>query len=454
MSQEPLLDLLIAGGMVIDPSQNLSAVADVHIREGKVVRVVPLTQPPPDRPPARRILDAQGLVVAPGFIDLHVHLREPGEEHKETIATGTRAAAAGGFTTVCCMPNTHPPLDRPEVVEAVLLRARAEGVVRVLPVAALTEGRAGKALAPLGELADAGAVAFSDDGDPVADDFLMWKALEYAAQLGRPVFSHAELPRLSAGGAMHRGAVSTRLGLPGIPAAAEAAGIARDLLLAEEAGAPLHLLHVSTAAGVELIRWAKARGVPVTAEVTPHHLTLTDRLVAGEGWLPPYDPRTKMNPPLRSEADRRACLAGLKDGTLDAVATDHAPHAWEDKAREYEQAAFGIVGLETALGVLLTLVHEGDLDLVDLVAALTLKPARILGALDPEGPSSPLVPPLLGTLQPGAPADLVLFDPQEAWEVDPERFHSRGANTPWVGQTLRGRVRYTLVAGEVVHREE
>jgi dihydroorotase len=428
---------------VIDPASGLDAVADVLVRDGVVAEV---GQGEDGRgisaPAGARVVDAAGLVVTPGLVDLHTHLREPGFEEKETIRSGTMAAAAGGFTTVCCMPNTEPALDTAAAVQFVLRTARATGAVRVYPIGAVTQGRKGKALAEMAELAEAGAVAFSDDGDCVADGALMRHALEYSLIVRRPVVQHAEDKALSHGGAMNEGPVAARLGLPGWPRQAEEVVVARDLQLAELSGAHLHVAHASTAGSVDLIRQARARGVHVTAEVTPHHLTLTDDLVAGHWWsataaLPPYDARTKVNPPLRTAADGAALLAGLRDGTVDCVATDHAPHATADKQCEYQVAAFGISNLETALASVLSLVHARQLDLAEAVATMTCRPAAVFRLPG-------------GTLAPGAPADVTVFDPDREWNVDPQQLFSKGKNTPLAGHFLRGQVQYTVVGGEVV----
>jgi len=441
--------LAIRGGRVLDPGQGLDTVGDVLIRDGRIAAVGQGVAVE-----AERAIDASGLIVCPGFVDLHCHLREPGFEHKETIATGTLAAARGGFTTVCCMPNTEPPVDSAAVVEFILRTAGSQGHVRVLPIGCVSRGRAGKELAEMGDLADAGAVAFSDDGSPVADAALLRRALEYSTTFGLPLVEHCEEPSLSRDGVMHEGWVATRLGLRGIPAAAEEAAVARAIALADLTGAHLHVAHVSTAGGVDLVRRAKERGSPVTAEVTPHHLALThEAVMAGAGESPgglAYDTNAKVNPPLRTPADAEACLRGLLDGTIDAIATDHAPHAIEDKLCEFDHAAFGVSGLETALGLCLTLVHEGRLDLPTLVYKLTAGPVRAFGLerVAP-GPSAPLRAGL-GSLAVGAPGDVVVFDPQAEWTVEPERFASKGKNTPLAGRRLRGRVVATVYEGKVV----
>jgi len=430
----------IRGGRVVDPANCLDAIADVLIADDRIAKVAPNAGRD-----ASESIDATGLVVCPGFVDIHTHLREPGFEHKETIATGTLAAARGGFTTVCAMPNTEPPIDSAGMIEFVLRTAQAKGAVRVLPIACVTRGRTGRELADLAELAQAGAVAFSDDGAPVADPHLMRRGLEYAGMLGLPVIDHCEDASLAAGGVMHEGWVSTRLGLRGIPAAAEETMVARDIALAEATGSQVHIAHVSTAGAVEIIRQAKARGVPVTAEVTPHHLTLTHEAIIGPGETPgglAYDTNAKVNPPLRTPTDAAACIEGLRDGSIDCVATDHAPHAIQDKLCEFDAAAFGISGLETAFGLAMSLVQDGALELPALVEKLTIGPVRALG-LDRriEG---------LGTLSLGAPGDVALIDPKAEWVVEPETFASKGKNTPLGERTLRGRVIATVYDGRLV----
>ena len=438
-----LAPLLIKGGRVIDPASGLDGTADVLIRDGLIAEVGSGAGGRGiSAPEGTRVVDAGGLVVTPGFVDLHTHLREPGFEEKETIESGTRAAAAGGFTTLCCMPNTEPALDTAAALQFVLRSARATGIVRVYPIGAVTRGRKGQQLAEMAELTAAGAVAFSDDGDCVADGAMMRHALEYSLIVRRPIVQHAEDRSLSHGGAMNEGPVAARLGLPGWPRQAEEVIVARDLQLAEMTGAHLHVAHASTAGTVDLIRQARARGVHVTAEATPHHLTLTDDLVGGHWWsvtasLPPYDARTKVNPPLRTGADAGALLDGLKDGTVDCVATDHAPHATADKQCEFQLAAFGIANLETALGSVLSLVHEGKLALPEAVATMTSRPAAVFRLPG-------------GRLAPGAPADVTVFDPDREWNVDPQQLFSKGKNTPLAGHFLRGQVLYTVVGGDVV----
>jgi dihydroorotase len=431
----------IRGGRVIDPATNFDGVADVLIDGGRIAAVGPNIAAS-----AAREIDAHGLIVAPGFVDVHTHLRDPGLEYKEDIASGTRAAARGGFTTVCAMPNTEPAMDTRSVVEYVLREAAARASVRVLPIGAVSKGRAGQELAELGDLAAAGCIAFSDDGAPVWDATLMRRALEYASIFGLPIIDHCEDRSLAKDAVMHEGWVSTRLGLRGAPAASEEAAVTRDIALAETTGARVHIAHLSTRAAVDAVRRAKARGVRVTAEVTPHHLTLTDEIVAfgalgGEDLT--YDTSAKVNPPLRSQDDVDACVAGLADGTIDCIATDHAPHAAIEKLCEFDDAAFGISGLETAFGLCIRLVQAGSIDLPSLIERMTLGPVRALG-LDRHVPG-------IGTLAVGAPADVVLIDPAAEWVVEPERFASKGKNTPLGGVTLIGAVVATIAGGRIVY---
>ena len=426
--------LRLAGGRITDPSQNLDRVADLLIEDGRVVGVA--AEGSGD---GERTIDVRGWVVAPGFVDLHCHLREPGQEDKETIATGTRAAAAGGFTTVCCMPNTNPTLDTASDIEWVLSAAGRSAAVRVYPIGTITKGQAGAELSEMADMAEAGAVAFSDDGQPVTSNRLMRNALAYSRVAERPIVDHCEDADLLDGGVMHEGRAASVLGLRGASAESEEVAVARDLALARSTAGRLHLAHLSTAAAVDLVRQAKARGVRVTAEVTPHHLLLTDDWIAGNGGgRPPYDTNCRVNPPLRGDADREALLAGLLDGTIDAIATDHAPHTVVDKDCEFDQAAPGISGLETAFGLLMRLVHAGQLDLPSLIRFLTAEPARVFG-LD------------AGSLRPGAAADVVVLDPSAEWTVDVQRFRSKGKNSPLHGERLRGLVCLTLVGGQVVH---
>jgi dihydroorotase len=437
--------LAIHNARVIDPGLGRDGIADVVIVDGRISRVGPdegSAVIEADR------IDATGLVVAPGFIDLHTHLRQPGFEYKETIATGTAAAAAGGFTTVCAMPNTNPPLDSRAAVESVLREAEASAVVRVLPIGCITRGRAGKELAPAGELVDAGVVALSDDGDAVADPSLMRHALEYSTAFGLPISQHCEDPSLVRDGHMHEGWVATRLGLRGRPASAEETMVARDIALAELAGAHLHIAHVSTAGSVALIRAARERGTHVTAEVTPHHLVLTHEEVAFDGDFGSvhYKTNAKVNPPLREEADVAALREALRDGVIDAIATDHAPHATMDKEIEFDLAAAGISGIETAFGLSMALVHDGVMTLPALLACLTSGPASAWRLDRRAGLDG------LGTLAPGGVGDVVLLDPGATWTVDASRFLSMGRNTPLDGRDLRGRVVATVAGGRVVHR--
>lgn len=431
--------VLIRGGRVIDPAQSLDQVGDVLLRDGLVAAVGPNLNAD-----EAEIIEAAGQIVCPGFIDLHCHLREPGYEAKETIATGTAAAAAGGFTTVCCMPNTLPVLDTAPVLESLARTVAAQGIVRVYPIAAITREQAGRALVEMAELAEAGAVGFSDDGACLTDSGVMRRALEYSLLVRRPIIQHAEDPALSHHGVMHEGPVSARLGLPGWPGTAEEVIVARDIALAKITGAHVHVAHVSSAGSVDLIRRAKAQGVHVTAEVTPHHLTLTDDLVAGHWWsatasLPPYDTRTKVNPPLRPREDVDALIAGLCDGTIDVIATDHAPHTTADKECEYDEAAFGISVFETALGSIMSLVQAEQLPLVRAIEALTSGPAHIFGLAG-------------GSLAVGAAADVTIFDPEREWCVDTSRFRSLGRNTPLDGVFLPSQVTHTFVGGKPVYR--
>jgi len=443
--------LLIRNARVLDPCRGLDATGDILVDDGLIVEV--RIGAGGEAPRAERVLDASGLVATPGFIDLHCHLREPGEEHKETIATGTRAAARGGFTTVCCMPNTQPPMDNVSVVGLVLRKAREEGVVRVLPIGCVTWGREGKELVEMGEMAEAGVVGFSDDGGPVCDAVLMRSALSLTLTSGVPIMNHCEELTISAGGSMNEGWVATRLGLKGIPSAAEEAMVGRDIALSRLTGGRLHICHVSTPGSAELIRMAKAEGVAVTAEVTPHHLTLTEEWVMGHRGGTPlseavgtaaYDTDAKVAPPLRTRAEADALVEALREGVIDAVATDHAPHDFTSKAVPFEDAASGLSVFETAFGSLMGLVHKGQLELARLVACLTCNPARILGERY-QG---------LGTLEPGTPADVVLFDPDREWTVNTGQFISKGKNSPLDDVTLKGKVMATIAGGRVVYQDD
>src|SRR5438128_3956329 len=421
--------LFLKGGRVIDPSQGFDQVADVLIQDGTIAAVGTGL----GTPDGAEVRDVRGKVVAPGLVDLHVHLREPGNEDVETIASGARAAAAGGFSAVCAMPNTDPVTDNQAAVGFIVRQSARAALARVYPIGAISVGQKGERLAEFGEMVGAGAVAVSDDGKPVASSHLMRTALEYARTFGIPVADHCEEPTLASGGVMHEGLVAARLGLKGIPAAAEEIMVARDLLLAELTGGHVHLCHVSTRGSVELIRRAKEQGIRVTAEVTPHHLTLTDHACET------YDTHAKMNPPLREAADIAALRAALKQGVIDCIASDHAPHAYDAKEAAFDDAPFGIVGLETAFAVAHTeLVLGGLLTLPELIARMSTAAAaafRLPG----------------GSLAPGAPADLVVLDVTARWTVDPAHFHSKSRNTPFAGRTLTGRPVLTLVGGALVH---
>jgi dihydroorotase len=432
------ISLLIRGGHIIDPSQGIDQVGDLLIAEGKIVQIggtVILSK--------AQHLDATGLVVCPGFIDLHCHLREPGFEDKETIATGTKAAAIGGFTTVCCMANTNPPLDSPLAVARVKRKASKDSLVAVLPIGCITKGRKGEELTDMAVLAEAGVVAFSDDGNPVASSQLMRRAMEYSRDLGLPIIDHCEDKALSDNGIINEGQISIKLGLKGIPAAAEEAMVARDLTLAKLTKARLHIAHVSTKGSAELIRHAREEGISVTAEVTPHHLTLTEERIAGESSNKPFDTNAKVNPPLRTKEDVRALIKGLKDGVIDAIATDHAPHTVADKNCGLELAAFGISGLETALGCLMSLVHQGEISLTQLISKLTCEPAKVIGR-DSE----------LGTLKTGALANITILDPDREWIVNSRNFASKGKNTPYDGYKFKGKVMATIANGRIVYIDD
>jgi dihydroorotase len=420
--------ILIRGGRVIDPSRGTDGIADVYLTDGRV-EAVGLNIVGED---GCTVVEAAGKVVAPGFIDLHTHLREPGQEDVETVATGAMAAAAGGFSAVCAMPNTDPVTDNQAAIGFIVSQAQRAGRARVYPIGAISLGQKGQQLAEFGELVGAGAVAVSDDGKPVMSSHLMRTALEYARTFGIPVADHCEDMTLAQGGAMHEGLVSTRLGLKGIPAAAEEIMVARDIILAELTGGHVHLCHMSTRGSVELIRRAKEKGIRVTAEACPHHFTLTHERCEG------YDTNAKMNPPLREAEDREAIRRGLKDGTIDVIATDHAPHHYDAKEREFDDAPNGIIGLETALGLAVSeLVETGLLTLPELVARMSTLPARIFGLPG-------------GTLAVGAPADVVVFDPKARWTVTPSTFFSKSRNTPFTGRELTGRADLTIVRGQVV----
>jgi len=424
------MDLCLRGGRIIDPGRGVDAEADVILKDGVVARsgkgiAAGLGADV-------RVIDVRGKWVVPGFIDLHTHLREPGHEYKEDILTGTRAAAAGGFTAVCAMPNTTPPNDTRAVTELIVRRALEVGAVRVYPVGAISKGLAGETLAEMGELKDAGCVAVSDDGRPVMNAELMRRAMEYARTFGLTIVQHCEDLSLSHGGAMNEGIVSTRAGIRAQPASAESAMVARDLELCALTGARYHVAHISSADSVRLVREAKRRGLPVTCEVTPHHLTLTDEACAG------YDTSTKCNPPLRTGADVEALREAVADGTIDAIATDHAPHSAVEKDVEFEEAAFGMIGLETALPLVLELVRAGQLTPAALVTRLSVAPAAAFGLTG-------------GTLADGAPADVTVIDPDASWTCDAGALRSRSRNTPFSGKNLRGRAALTVVGGTIAY---
>lgn len=419
--------LLIKNGRVIDPANGIDGQMDVLVADGKIARVAADIAVED-----AEVIDASGRWVVPGLVDIHTHLREPGYEHKETIKTGSLAAAAGGFTSIACMANTDPVNDSATVTEGILEIAEQNAVVNVFPIGAVTKGLMGEKLAEIGEMAERGVVALSDDGKCVMDSYIMRSAMEYASMFGLVIIQHAEDHSLTKGCAMNEGAVSSELGLSGQPRAAEEIIIARDIRLAEYLGLPIHIAHVSTRGAVELIREAKAKGVKVTAEVTPHHLTLTDEACRG------YDTNAKMAPPLRANEDVEALRAGLADGTIDCVATDHAPHNIVDKETEFDGAAFGITGLETAAPLVLNLVRDGILSPSRMVEAMARRPAEIIGIER-------------GTLSEGAVADVAVIDPDAEWVVDPKKFKSKGKNTPFAGWSVKGRAAVTIVGGKVVY---
>ncbi len=428
-TQAPIICL--QGGVVISPG-NLNGRADVLIRDGKIVEVgYPLTHSAKDEASVV-IINADGWTVAPGLVDVHCHLREPGFEYKETIKTGSASAVAGGFTTICCMPNTQPINDNAAITQFMVTKGKEAGKAKVFPIGAITKNSDGEELANIGELVEAGCVAISDDGRPVMNSLVMRRALEYAKAFGIPVVDHCEDLHLTGGGCMNEGLVSTELGMPGIPDASEEVMVARNLALAALTGVTVHLAHLSTARSVELVRHAKAQGLPVSAEVCPHHFSISEEAVRG------YKANAKMNPPLRTDQDIKALKQGLVDGTIDVIATDHAPHALQEKQLEIDAAPFGIVGFETALPLTLRLVHEGVLSLEQALDKLTRAPAQLFKLS-------------VGTLTPGDPADIVIFDAEEEWVVDPEQFHSKSRNTPFTGMTMKGKVKMTLVDGRLVY---
>ncbi len=439
-------NLLVQNGRIIDPDRKLDTVGDVLVLSGKIAKSGGRYKAYEynDLP----VFDATGQIVCPGFIDMHCHLREPGNEDKETIRTGTMAAVAGGFSTVCCMPNTVPPLDNRSQVDFVRQTARRDGFAKVQVIGSITKERRGLELTEMFELADAGVIGFSDDGSTVQSTKIMLLAMEYCSGSGLLIIDHCEDKELAAGGAMNEGWVSTRLGLKGIPAAAEEIIVARDIALANLTGARIHIAHVSTAGSVDMVRRAKEAGVNITAEVTPHHLTLTEELVmggyVGNTLLKPYDTNTKVNPPLRTKKDISALIEGLRDGTIDVIATDHAPHTIVDKNCEYGFAAFGISGLETAFGCLMTLVHGGYLDLMSLIQKMTSAPANIIGEKCCD----------TGALEEGYKGDLTIFDPDLEWSVDSDKFFSKGKNSPYIGHIFKGKVIATVVEGKVVFNND
>ncbi|MCC6543511.1 MAG: dihydroorotase [Nitrospirae bacterium] len=422
-------DLLIRNGHIIDPANNRDGIADILVR-GNVIVQIEQNIPVPNE---AELIDATGLIIVPGLIDLHTHLREPGYEYKETIQTGTMSAAAGGFTSVCCMPNTQPVNDSQAVTEFIMSRASLKGIVNVLPVGAITKGGKGEEITEMGDLRKAGCVAVSDDGKPVMNNLVMRRAMEYSKMFNLPVISHCEDLTLTDDGVINEGKMSTELGLKGIPNASEDVMVARDISLAELTGAHVHIAHVSTIGSVELIRVAKERGINVTAETCPHYLFLTDEAVRG------YNTNAKMKPPLRSARDVAAVRIGLQDGTIDAIATDHAPHSQEEKEKEYDYAPFGIVGLETALPLALRLVEEGVLAVRDLVFKMSVNPARIIGINK-------------GNIGIGAAADITVINPKTVWVVEAGNLKSKSRNTPFEGWKMRGQISYTIVGGRVVHR--
>jgi len=438
--------LLIRGGRIVDPGRGIDWVGDLLVAEGRIVQigdtVAKGTSVAAILNKAEN-LDAAGLVVCPGFVDLHCHLREPGFEYKETIATGTKAAAAGGFAAVCCMANTQPPLDAVTAVDWVQERTSKDSLITVLPIGCLSEGRKGEELTDMAGLAEAGVVAFSDDGDPVVSSQLMRRAMECSRDLGLPIIDHCEDRALSSGGAINEGRMSTETGLKGIPAVAEEVMVARDLVLARATGARVHIAHVSTRGSVQLIRYAEDEGISITAEVTPHHLTLTEERILGESSDKPFDTNAKVNPPLRTRADVEAVIEGLRDDVIDAIATDHAPHTLADKDCEMELAAFGISGFETAFGCLMDLVHRKKVTLTQLLSKLTCEPARIIASNGE-----------LGTLKLGALANITILDPDREWTVDSSKFASKGKNTPYDGYRFKGRVMATVANGTIAYMDD
>ncbi len=464
MKNSKHLPVLIYGGRIIDVAQGIDQLGDLIIKNGEIAAMTKGTNPI-DKYESETALkiDATGLIITPGFIDIHCHLREPGHENKETIITGTQAAAVGGFTTICCMPNTIPPLDNRSIIKWLIDKTNKEAIVNVLPVACITKGREGQELTEMAELAEAGVIAFSDDGNGVSNSMLMRSALECSAKLGLPIMEHCEDKALSAGGVINEGWVSEKLGVIGIPAAAEEVMVARDLLLAQLTKSKIHISHVSTQGSVTMIRIAKEKGIMVTAEVTPHNLTLTQDKVFKNipgtetvntlAYLPNneqslltnfdtliYDSNAKMYPPLRTEADIACLVEALNDGTIDAIATDHAPHTSLDKEGDLSLAAFGVSGFETAFGCLMGLVHTGKIDLIKLISKLTYEPAMIIGKVTK-----------LGILKIGRSANITIFDPKLEWIVDSTKFISKGKNTPFDEFKFKGKIMATIVNGDIAY---
>ena len=421
-------DLAITGGRLIDPETGIDRIVDIFIRDG----VIKKTEKTKAKIKARETIDAKGKIVVPGLIDMHTHLREPGREDEETTYTGSCAAVAGGYTSVCCMPNTQPPIDNQETVKFIHQRAK-DAKCKIYCIGCITKGQKGEELTEIFDLVQAGVVAISDDGMPVSDSQVLRNALEYSRMFDLPLISHCEELNLSAGGVMHEGYVSTTLGMCGIPSIAEETIVGRDIRLAEFAKARIHIAHVSTEGSVDLIHQAKKRGVKVTCEVTPHHFTLTDEIIRT------FDTNAKVNPPLRTKRDVEAIKRGLKDGTIDCIATDHAPHSVEEKEVEFDAAPFGMVGLETALGLVITeLINKKVLSWTQAIAKLTINPARILNLKE-------------GRIEKKFPADITIIDPKASWIVDPSKFQSKSKNSPFGGRKLQGKVRYTIVNGKVVY---
>ena len=438
-------EILIKGGSIIDPGTRSNSKADIAIKNGLIERI----EPNININPSAKVVDANNLIVCPGFVDLHCHLREPGEEHKETIKTGSEAAAAGGFTTVCAMPNTVPTTDNRAVVDYIKSRAALESKIEILVIGAVTKGSLGKELSEMGELAEAGVIAFSDDGNPVYDANIMRQALEYSSDIGLPIINHCEVPELANGASMNESWVSNILGLKGMPKSAEEVMVARDISLAKLTDGHVHIAHISSSGTLDLIRQGKEMGINVTCEVTPHHLTLTDEAILGRGSKihsdfsideTAYDTRAKVNPPLRQMQDTLSLVEGLKDGTIDIIATDHAPHSAVDKICTFNEAAFGISVLETAFGSLMSLVHNEQIELGILIEKLTSAPAKLLN-MD------------LGSVSIGSPANLTIFDPNKEWTVNAETFKSKGKNTPLDSLLMKGQISKTIYGGKVIFEQ-